>query len=121
MAVGSTEPAQHGCSTVIMLPIWRQLPNGLVEPAPGRRGEPWVEWADQRWFFCGTLSPFRRTKESRALRRDLEEILQEFWRGNPGGPVARRLIAEAERETARDREVRNARFALHNKLARGGR
>jgi hypothetical protein len=52
--------------------------------------------------------PFRRTADARALRGDLEEILQEFWRGNPDGPVVRRLIKESEKEQARARQIWDA-------------
>jgi hypothetical protein len=75
------------------------------------RREPLVDWVEQHWFFGYGITPFRRTKESRALRRDLDGVLCEFCRGEVNGPIARRLIAAIEKETARQREIRDARLA----------
>jgi hypothetical protein len=38
------------------------------------------------------------------LRRDLEDVLREFWRGEVDGPDAKRLIKETEKEQARARQ-----------------
>jgi hypothetical protein len=76
------------------VPIWRKSAGGLPEAVSGSRGEPWVDWIEQHWFFRN--SPFCRNAESRALRRELEDVLQEFLLGATDGPAARRRIAATE-------------------------
>jgi hypothetical protein len=82
------------------VPTWRKHPGRPPEAVSGSRGEPWVDWVEQHWFFCDRNNPFRRTAESRAMRRDLEEVLREFRRGEVDGPVARRLIRANAKEAA---------------------
>lgn len=88
--------------------IWRKRPNGPPEPASGKC---WARWGTQHWFFTDRTHPFRRSPESRALRQALEAVLREFHGGDHDGPVARRLIAVIEKETARQREIWDARRA----------
>lgn len=61
--------------------------------------------------FHRSHSPFPPIPASRALRQALEAVLREFHGGDHDGPVARRLIAVIEKETARQREIWDARRA----------
>jgi hypothetical protein len=103
MAAGSPETARHGCLT------------GTTSRYGGN-GPTWLAWAERHWFFHDRNNLFRRTAESRAMRRDLEEILQEFWRGDPDGPVAQRLIEANAKEAARQRQIWDARLARRDRL-----
>jgi hypothetical protein len=114
MPARSTRTASCGSSTAITGQYGASAATGLQSPASGKC---WARWGTQHWFFTDRTHPFRRSPESRALRRALKAPLREFQGGDHDGPGARRLIKETEKERARARQIWDARIANRDRLA----
>ena len=108
MPARSTRTASCGSSTAITGQYGASAPTGLQSPPPASAGHAGVR---STGFSPIALTLSADPPSSRALRQALEAVLREFHGGDHDGPVARRLIAVIEKETARQREIWDARRA----------